>query len=137
MVTSAAAAAACTLCLCLSTGAAADGANGGWNPTNLDGLDSELCTIKKVATADLTAEVFAREYYGRTPVILSDAAAPSMWPVAYEKWRKQALIEEFGQREILVRLAPSSCLTDNGDCVAGDGKVRSCAACAQHAACSF
>lgn len=44
-----------------------------------------------------------RKYFGRQPVIIDGAATAELWPLAFEKWRKPALIEEFGERSVLVR----------------------------------
>ena len=103
-------------------GPAAAGA-GGWDGMRLEQLDGgSLCTIERVPHTELDAARFASQYYGRRPVVLAGGATAAQWPRAFDRWRKEQLLADYGAREILVRVAGSSCLTDNADCVPSDGK---------------
>lgn len=94
----------------------------GWGEASLSRLDSPRCTIERIPLGSLTPERFAQEYFGRAPVVIDGAATPELWPLAFDKWRKPALLAEYGERSVLVRVAASSCLTDHAQCVSSDGR---------------
>ena len=94
-----------------------------WRMDTLSELDSDSCTIDRVPAGNLSAQAFGERYFARKPVIIVGAASREAWPVAFEKWAKSNMVTHFGDRQVLVRVAPSSCLTDNAECVSASGRA--------------
>ena len=94
--------------------------SGGWAgaPAAVDPLASPVaCSIERADAAAVSAAQFEAVYFGKKPLIIIGAVNSSTWP-AFRRWRKQTLLESYGDRKVLVRTAPSSCLTDDTRCVA-------------------
>jgi hypothetical protein len=106
------------------------GDGGGWNqhvselPLPPAPTQDSGSAIDSVHASHIDAERFASDYFGRRPLVIRGGIRPgSDWPLAFRKWRRDAMLQEFGGREILVRTRASSCLTDNTACIADDGRA--------------
>ena len=84
---------------------------GRWDQTVLAAIDGAGCALARIDAQDLTAELFAQEFFAKKPVVIAGlAAGPPAGPAwqARMRWQKAALLKTYGQRVVHVRQADSA-----------------------------
>lgn len=76
--------------------------SGGWDVTDVQGIDSTFCNIPRVQAKSVTREAFANQYLERYPVILQGATDTSIFRRVVEK---ELLLSKYGNYSVILSSA--------------------------------
>eukprot|EP01045_Picozoa_sp_COSAG04_P021694 COSAG04_NODE_2361_length_4270_cov_178.644929_4_plen_203_part_00 len=80
-----------------------------WDTAVLEALDTDECSVERVAAGALSRERFDKEFRHRQPVIIEGLASAEGWPaMSLGVWQRRELLELYGERIVQVRDDTSS-----------------------------